>query len=250
MNTLYTVRQVQDILKVDRITIYRMLQDGRLKGMKIGQQWRFSQDEVQRLLGGNEPGSPALPQMALADSSFPTHCIQTIQNLFSEISTLPGFTVDLNGELLTEISKPSNLMLHMLGTVQGRDTCRQTWIQIVKETATHNGVMQSREGFYFAAAPVYDMDTHIGAFISGQFYASKPDHYEEALRVAEIARKYQLDAAVLQEEIKHTPVIPVEKHPDVAAWVLAASHAMQSILKERTGFLLRLQQIADLTQLS
>jgi excisionase family DNA binding protein len=36
-----TTRQVQNILQVDRITIYRMLQDGRLKGVKIGQQWRF-----------------------------------------------------------------------------------------------------------------------------------------------------------------------------------------------------------------
>jgi excisionase family DNA binding protein len=250
MNTLYTVRQVQDILKVDRITIYRMLQDGRLKGMKIGQQWRFSQDEVQRLLGGNEPGSSALPQVPLADSSFPTHCVQTIQNLFSEISNLPGLTVDLNGELLTEISKPSSMMLRMLGTIQGRNLCRETWIQIVRESAVTSGVMQSREGFYFAAAPVYDTDAHIGAFISGQFYASKPDPYEELQRVSEIARKYQLDAGMLQEEIKRTPVIPFERHPDVAAWVLAASHAIQSILKERTGFILRLQQIADLTQLS
>lgn len=250
MNTLYTVRQVQDILKVDRITIYRMLQDGRLKGMKIGQQWRFSQDEVQRLLGGNEPGSPALPQMPLADSSFPTHCVQTIQNLFSEISNLPGFTVDLNGELLTEISKPSSMMLQMVGTLQGREMCRDTWKQIVNESATRNGVMQTREGFYFAAAPVFDVDAHIGAFISGQFYAYKPDPYEEADRVADMAKKYKLDAAVLQEESKRIPVIPVERHAEVTAWVLAASHAIQSILKERTGFLLRLQQIADLTQLS
>ena len=34
MTDLLTTRQVQDILKVDRITIYRMLQDGRLKGVK------------------------------------------------------------------------------------------------------------------------------------------------------------------------------------------------------------------------
>lgn len=250
MNTLYTVRQVQDILKVDRITIYRMLQDGRLKGIKIGQQWRFSQDEVERLLGKVDTGISNSPQMTLADSSFPTHCVQTIQNLFSEISNLPGLTVDLNGELLTEISKPSSMMIQMLGNIQGREKCRDTWKQIVIESATRNGVMQTEEGFYFAAAPVYDMDAHIGAFVSGQFYAYKPDPYEEAHRVTEIARKYQLDATMLQEEIKHTPVIPVEKHPEVSAWVLAASHAMQSILKERTGFLLRLQQIADLTQLS
>jgi excisionase family DNA binding protein len=50
MTDLLTTRQVQEILKVDRITIYRMLQDGRLKGVKIGQQWRFARREVERLL--------------------------------------------------------------------------------------------------------------------------------------------------------------------------------------------------------
>ena len=42
MDVLLTTREVLDMLKVDRITIYRMLQDGRIKGVKIGQQWRFA----------------------------------------------------------------------------------------------------------------------------------------------------------------------------------------------------------------
>ncbi len=51
MNDLLTSRQVQEILKVDRITIYRMLNDGRFKGVKIGQQWRFHLSDVERMLG-------------------------------------------------------------------------------------------------------------------------------------------------------------------------------------------------------
>ena len=50
-DTLLTTRQVQELLRVDRITVYRMLNDGRLKGVKIGQQWRFPAREVERLLG-------------------------------------------------------------------------------------------------------------------------------------------------------------------------------------------------------
>jgi excisionase family DNA binding protein len=249
MDTLYTVRQVQEILKVDRITIYRMLQDGRLKGMKIGQQWRFAQAEVQRLLQGD--GSiQSQPAPALqADAGFPTHCVQTIQNLFSEISLLPGFTVGLEGELLTEISKPSNLMLHMLSTLPGREGCRDGWKAMVRESATRSGILQSRDGFLFAVAPVRDTDAHIGAFFTGQFYTYKPDPYEEAERVEKLAKMYHLDASVLQEDFRQTPVISAERHPQVETWVRAASHAIESILKERTGFLVRLQQIADLTQI-
>ena len=51
MDDLLTTRQVQQLLKVDRITVYRMVQDGRLKGIKIGQQWRFPLSEVEHLTG-------------------------------------------------------------------------------------------------------------------------------------------------------------------------------------------------------
>ncbi len=51
MNELLTTKQIQDLLQVDRITVYRMLNDGRLKGVKIGNQWRFPQSEIDRLTG-------------------------------------------------------------------------------------------------------------------------------------------------------------------------------------------------------
>ena len=87
MTDLLTTRQVQDLLKVDRITVYRMLQDGRLKGIKIGQQWRFPRAEVERFLGVS-PAATAQP--AISDPAFPTHCVQTIQDLFAEEPSAPA----------------------------------------------------------------------------------------------------------------------------------------------------------------
>src|SRR5947209_1519359 len=52
MSELLTVKEVQELLKVDRITVYRMLKDGRLTGVKIGHQWRFSRQEIDSLLSG------------------------------------------------------------------------------------------------------------------------------------------------------------------------------------------------------
>jgi excisionase family DNA binding protein len=67
MDDLLTTRQVQEILQVDRITIYRMLQDRRLKGVKIGQQWRFARREVERLL--NSEVKLTSPSQALTQPS-------------------------------------------------------------------------------------------------------------------------------------------------------------------------------------
>ena len=70
MSDLYTVKQVQDLLKVDRITVYRMLQDGRLKGIKIGHQWRFTAAELEHLAGGRvvNTGRPGLNYPAIYPS--------------------------------------------------------------------------------------------------------------------------------------------------------------------------------------
>ena len=84
MDDFLTTHEVLDILKVDRITVYRMLQDGRIKGQKVGQQWRFPRTEIERLTGNSLPvPEPTLP--ANDASGFPTHCVQTIQDLFSEV---------------------------------------------------------------------------------------------------------------------------------------------------------------------
>ena len=45
MAELLTTKQLEDLLKIDRITVYRMLNDGRLKCVKIGNQWRFPRNE-------------------------------------------------------------------------------------------------------------------------------------------------------------------------------------------------------------
>jgi hypothetical protein len=44
-------------------------------------------------------------------------------------------------------------------------------------------------------------------------------------------------------------VIPPEQHAKVESWPFTAARAINSILRERVGFIERLQQIANLTQI-
>jgi len=45
---LMTVKEVCQMLKISRITLYRLLATGRLPGFKVGHQWRFRYGEVER----------------------------------------------------------------------------------------------------------------------------------------------------------------------------------------------------------
>jgi excisionase family DNA binding protein len=48
----FDVTQTAEYLSLDRATVLRMCNDGRLKAAKIGRDWRISKIELDRMLGG------------------------------------------------------------------------------------------------------------------------------------------------------------------------------------------------------
>lgn len=245
MADYYSVKQMQDFLKVDRITIYRMLQDGRLKGVKIGHQWRFSQLEVDRLLGvestpttNNDPAS-----------MLPVHCIQTIQDLFSSISQMTALVVDMQGNPLTKISYPCAFCAAMNASPSGAAACRASWQDLARKCSSNNQSFTCHAGLNYTGSPILDQGIQIGAFITGGFYLIPPDRYEEAERVKQLASRHQIPTHNLQEMILSVPSVSPEQRSAVEGWPQTAALAVQSILQERTGLITRLQKIANLTQI-
>ena len=247
MDDLLTTRQVQNILKVDRITIYRMLQDHRLKGIKVGAQWRFTRQEVDRLLGG-EPADADLPQVDI-NPGFPTHCVQTIQNLFSSVSQVSALVVDAQGEPLTEVSAPCAFCRRMLQSPSGQEACRASWATMAREAAAGSRFFTCHAGMQYAAAPFSTDDKVAGVFLAGQFHWQAPDAREEAERMRRLSETHGLELDALRQEARAVPVIDPAQHAQVEGWPASAALAVQSILNERTRYLQRLQQIANLTQI-
>ena len=46
IEALVTVRDAADVLQVSRITVYRMIRDGRLYAFKIGHNWRIPKEAL------------------------------------------------------------------------------------------------------------------------------------------------------------------------------------------------------------
>jgi excisionase family DNA binding protein len=103
MGELLTVKELQELLKIDRLTVYRMLKDGRLTGVKVGHQWRFSQEEIDALVFGG-PARQRDTASAVTPQDLPIHCAQMIQDVFSEIAQVAAVTVGPDGEPLTGVS--------------------------------------------------------------------------------------------------------------------------------------------------
>ena len=122
---LLTTKEVQDLLKVDRTTIYRMLKDGRLQGVKVGQQWRFPLSEIEGLLAGTHVHQEEIPLMPV--SPLPLHCVAPIQRVFAEIAGVGAVTTAPDGQPLTEISNSCAFCDLMLASPSGRQACIASW---------------------------------------------------------------------------------------------------------------------------
>jgi excisionase family DNA binding protein len=52
METIYKIKEVAELLKLHRNTIFNMIQDGRIKANKIGNKYFINETELKRLRGG------------------------------------------------------------------------------------------------------------------------------------------------------------------------------------------------------
>jgi len=247
MEDSLTTRQVQDILKVDRITIYRMLRDGRLKGVKIGQQWRFPQREVENLLDGK--ASVVETTQVDPGAGFPVHCIQTIQDLFSAVSQISALVVDTAGEPLTQPSSPCAFCQLVQQSSSGLEACRASWREIARQAMTGRKFFTCHAGVQYMAAPFMDDEKPVGFFLAGEFYWQTPDAGEESGRLQCLAETSQVPLEKFQQEKRSIPVIDPSLHTRVEGWPFTAARAIQGILQERSRYMTRLQQIATLTQI-
>ena len=54
-----TVKELSEYLKLDRMTIYKMLKEGNLPASRIGHQWRFFREDIDKWMKSQSigPGS-------------------------------------------------------------------------------------------------------------------------------------------------------------------------------------------------
>ncbi len=57
--TLYTVREIADTLRIHPRTAYRLVQEGKIRGIKVGSQWRVPESSLLEYI---ESGLQAAPK--------------------------------------------------------------------------------------------------------------------------------------------------------------------------------------------
>ena len=142
MTDLLTTTQVQDLLQVDRTTIYRMVESGRLPAIRVGKQWRFSRPEIERWLGtAASLVRPAATTVAVRRAPLqngdltlgdllPATCTQLIQDAFADILGVMMVVTDMQGQPVTEISNPCGFYAALSQGPDALSQCVRTWQEL------------------------------------------------------------------------------------------------------------------------
>ena len=245
MENLLTAKQVQELLNVDRTTIYRMLKDGRLTGVKVGQHWRFSAREVNEILDGvTRVGEP---ETSLPDNALPLHCIQPVQDVFAEIAEVGSVTTDKNGTPLTHISNSCDFCKLILGSDQGRAACTESWRKLVDQRDASPEFVTCHAGLQYARARIEVRDELLAILVAGQFYVQKPDAEEEGKRIEMLAKKYNISKDLLTQASKQISVLNERNTKQISGWLERVAHTFEDISSERVSLIGRLRQIAEMS---
>ena len=194
MEKYYTTKQVQELFNVDRITVYRMLQDGRLKGVKIGKHWRFPEKEIERMLGGEESGEAGNN----GEQEYPVHCFQAIQDLFSSVSNKSALILDQQGNPVTEITGQCAFCKIIQSNASGKNACLKSWKEILQSGTVQNGTFTCHAGINYVGTSIVQQNEVQGMFLMGEVFLSDEAASHAKKLLPEIATKYDLDINVLQ----------------------------------------------------
>lgn len=249
---MLTVRQLQDLLQVDRVTIYRMLKRGTLQGVKVGGQWRFRRDQVEAWLEQQEePEARAPAEALLAEGEWtseacplPLSCVLPIQEIFAEAMRLAVVTLDAKGVPLTAVSNCSALCALILATDEGRRRCLASW-----QAARPGEFGPCHAGLLTLSAPVWVEGQRVAAVVACQFAAPMGEEEAWQARLAALAGQLGLDEGALQAEAGSIRVMPGEDLQRVSRLLQLVAQTFGEIGEERKNLVARLRQIAAISQM-
>ena len=243
METLLTLKQVQEILQVDRTTIHRMVKDGRLAGVKVGGQWRFAPQVIEALT----QGAPHEDDNEWGESVLPIYCVQRMQDVFAEIAGIGAVVTDLQGQPLTQISNLCEFCRLIQSSPAGKVACQNSWLEMGQHLEGPVRFLKCHLGLRYACALIEVDGKPIATLVSGQFHLDESDLLEFKHSLKALAPKYALPFRELDAAAQKLTVLNAKYEHQLGEWLDKVAKTFSDVSSERAHLLGRLRQIAEIT---
>ncbi|MEA3335565.1 MAG: PocR ligand-binding domain-containing protein [Chloroflexota bacterium] len=253
MTELLTTRELQTILQVDRTTIYRMADSGRLPAMKVGNQWRFRRDQVEAWLQGSSvgvempPSQGAVPYNGSLKKLFPLECVQLIQDSFADALGVMMVVTDLEGKQITRPSNSCGLFDAVEESPAARNRCLDLWARWARDPSVAPRFRPSHLGLLCTRALIL-----VGSEVRAMLVVGgiAPDDWPPPEMVmAQIAADLEVDPALIEQHVGEVHTLSEAGQARVLPFVQRVADILSHIANERNELFGRLQSIAEITQL-
>lgn len=250
---LLTVRQLQELLGVDRITIYRLLDSGELPGFKVGGQWRFSRAEIEAWLARRRAGSSeerlvSKPPAPCGVESLPLSCMEPVQDIFAQAVGVSVLSVDSAGKPLTIISNPCAFCERILSHPKGRARCQASWAKLVQNPLDPEA-QRCHAGLHVLAEPVEVRGERLAWVVAGGFVVGALELEAVRQQVPEVSRAVGVPADELGKRLTEVHVISPADEAKAAGLLKKVAATFVELTSQRVTLLSRLQHIAELATL-
>lgn len=243
-----TARELQEILHVDRTTIYRMADAGRLPAVKVGTQWRFPRRQMEEWLsaqmGGQVPalfnGAPhrntvahSLPPAAPPAETLPLESIQLIQDTFADALGIMIVVTNLEGRPLTRSSNPCGLLRVVEAQEDAYMRCLQWWAEMARRPAMQPAFIRSPMELLCARAFF-----RVGSELRGMviFGGVAPQEWPPSGEtVARTAQLLGLEAATFGLHLDEVYTMDGERERRLLDFVQRVADIITQLLSEQTG---------------
>jgi excisionase family DNA binding protein len=230
MTTFLTSQQMQELINVDRSTVYRMAEDGRLPGVKIGRQWRFPADQVAEQLGlssvnGSTPATvqaapaaddtasratttsrstpPGLPELLVPEVA------QSVADLMGDLFGVMAVITDMHGQPLTAVANPCGYYAAIANQPGAAEACLAEWRHFADEPHVAPRFVRTHLGFLCARTFVWVDLKPVGMIVVGG--VTPPAWPPSREHLDGIAAEVGVRAEMLHDAVDQTWDVDVEQ---------------------------------------
>jgi excisionase family DNA binding protein len=260
MTEMLTAKDVQELLQVDRSTVYRMAETGRLPSIKVGKQWRFPaaqiRDWVSTQIGASLSLAPVrstpqqlMPQVNIGENGklpglLPLACVQLIQDSHADLLGVMLVITDMEGNPITQPSRPCGLFSAINKKPDAIQRCISSWHDLGQGLNIEPVFHISHLGLLCARGLI-----RVGTELKGMVVAGcvAPDIWPPSAEEAkQLAVDFGVAPTLLKPRLHEVYNLNDEQKTAVLATVQTVANIVAHIVNERLELIGRLDAIAEL----
>ncbi len=247
---MLTAKDMQELLQVDRSTIYRMAEAGRIPAVKVGKQWRFPSDLVNSWLNSQAVTPTLQPQPAINNSNckigslLPLTCVQLILDTFAEALGVMLVITDMEGNPVTEVSNPCGFFEAISHQPDAVRKCIESWHSLATAIDLEPKWMPSHLGLLCARGLI-----RVGTELKGMVVMGciAPDRWPPPTEeVSAMAAEFGLKPKELAPHVDEAFFLDKAEQARVLSFVQRIADVVAHIATERNTFMGKLESIAKL----